>query len=59
METFDDITSFIFQVSKGENQQSAALAGMKDRYHSVQDGTSSEKLYRYLKETYEFDRGRE
>ncbi len=59
METFEDITSFIFQVSKGENPQSAALAGMKDRYHSVQDGTSSEKLYRYLKETYEFDRGRE
>lgn len=56
IESFTELTDFICSVAAGENPEIEELAVMRERYHAVQDGSSSEKIYRYLQENYNFDR---
>ncbi|MCH5251746.1 MAG: CDP-glycerol glycerophosphotransferase family protein [Lachnospiraceae bacterium] len=58
MESSEEVMAFIDQVAEGKNSNKETLMEMRNRYHSVQNGTSAEKLYRYLKETYQFDKGK-
>lgn len=56
IESFAELMNFVSQTAAGENPEAGTLAEMKKRYHAVQDGTSSEKVYHYLKDNYDFDR---
>lgn len=56
IESFAEFTAFIRQVAAGENPGAEELAAMRDRYHAVQDGSSAERIYRYLRDNYDFDK---
>lgn len=55
IESFRELEDFICRVARG-SRQVEELREMKGRYHQVTDGTSSERLYCYLRDRYGFDK---
>lgn len=57
IESFEELLTFVEKVAeKEEILPQAVLRTYKERYHAVWDGSSSERIYSYLREKFGFDK---